>query len=118
MFKFEKLEVWHEAIKFSDLVYRMTQSFPVDERYGLTQQMRCSAISIAANLAEGSSRGSSADFARFVEIAYGSLMETVSHAAIAQRQGFLAEQQYRDLYEQAESIGRMTTNLRKTLKTT
>ncbi|MDP1797499.1 MAG: four helix bundle protein [Planctomycetaceae bacterium] len=97
MFKFEKLDVWNDSIQFSDSVYRLARSFPSDERFGLTQQMRRSAVSIAANIAEGSSRSSSTDFARFVEIAYGSLMETVSHAAIAQRQNFLLEEDYRDL---------------------
>ncbi len=116
MFKFEKLDVWHAAIEFSDIVYRLTRSFPTDERFGLTQQMRRAAVSIAANLAEGSSRNSSNDFARFVEIANGSLMETISHAAIAHRQQFLIENDFRLLYDKAESIGRMMTNLRKTLK--
>ncbi len=116
MFKFEKLDVWNDSIQFSDSAYRLTRSFPSDERFGLTQQMRRSAVSIAANIAEGSSRSSSTDFARFVEIAYGSLMETVSQAAIAQRQNFLLEEDYRDLYDHAEKLGRMLTGLRKTLK--
>ncbi len=116
MFKFEKLDVWHEAIDFSDRIYRLTRSFPADERFGLTQQMRRSAVSIAANIAEGSSRSSSTDFARFVEIAYGSLMETVSHAAIAKRQTFLPDADYQELYDQAEKLGRMLTGLKKSLK--
>lgn len=116
MFKFEKLDVWQEAIKFSDLIYVLTRSFPVDERFGLTQQMRRAAASIAANVAEGSSRSSSTDFARFVEIAYRSLMETISHAAIAQRQSMLSDVDYQQLYDQADRLGRMLTGLRRSLK--
>jgi|GEM_PF-5874452 len=81
MFKFEKLDVWQEAINFSDEIYRCTSTFPDAERYGLVNQLRRSSVSIAANVAEGSGRSSSTDFARFVEIAYGSLMESVSHLA-------------------------------------
>ena len=83
MFGFEKLEVWQEGIVFADEVYRATRDFPGDERFGLTSQLRRSAVSVAANIAEGSGRGSRKDFTRFVEIAFGSLMETVSHLAIA-----------------------------------
>jgi four helix bundle protein len=90
MFHFEKLEVWQKAIEFADLVYSGTRSFPSDERFGLTNQMRrAAAVSISSNLAEGSSRHSKADFARFVEISTGSLFEVVSQAVIAKRQGFL-----------------------------
>jgi four helix bundle protein len=116
MFKFEKLDVWREAIEFSDMVYRLTTKFPPDERFGLTQQLRRAAVSVAANIAEGSSRSSSWDFARFVEIAYGSLMESVSHAAIASRQQLLSEPEFRSLYDHAERIARMLSGLRQTLR--
>lgn len=116
MFKFEKLDVWQEAIGYSDAIYRATATFPADERFGLTQQLRRSAVSIAANIAEGSSRSSSTDFARFVEIAYGSLMETVSHLAIAHRQGLVSDQTYKSLYDHAEKIGRMLSSFRQTLR--
>src|SRR3954467_137693 len=72
MFNFEKLEVWQKAIDFADLVYVDTRSFPNDERFGLTNQMRRAAVSISSNIAEGCSRGSKADFRRFIEIATGS----------------------------------------------
>jgi hypothetical protein len=68
MFNFEKLEVWREAINFADSVYTITRTFPETERFGLTNQMRRAAVSISSNLAEGSSRSSRPDFARFVEI--------------------------------------------------
>jgi len=71
MFNLEKLDVWQEAIQFADLVYQVTGDFPSEERLGLTNQMRRAAVSICSNLAEGSSRVSRIDFARFVEIATG-----------------------------------------------
>jgi four helix bundle protein len=87
MFKFEKLDVWQKAIDFADLVYSKTKSFPVDERFGITNQMRRAAVSISSNIAEGSARISDGDFARFVEIPAGSLFEVVSEATVAKRQG-------------------------------
>ncbi len=69
MFKFEKLKVWQKAVQFADMVYDITKIFPVDERFGLTNQLRRSAVSISSNLAEDSSCSSETDFARFIEIA-------------------------------------------------
>ena len=85
MFNFEKLDVWQEAIQFADLVYELTSNFPDEERFGLTNQMRRAAVSVSSNIAEGSSRISRTDFARFVEIATGSLFEVVSQTTIALR---------------------------------
>jgi four helix bundle protein len=113
MFNFEKLEVWQKAIGFADLVYTDTRSFPSEERFGLTNQMRRAAVSISSNLAEGSSRHSKTDFARFVEISTGSLFEVVSQSFIAKRQGFLSEEQFVDLYRAAEEQSRMQSGLRK-----
>jgi four helix bundle protein len=115
LFNFEKLETWQRAIEFADLVYRLTREFPSDERFGLTNQMRRAAVSVASNLAEGSSRGSRPDFARFTEIATGSVFEVVSQATIAQRQGFLSEAQFRQLYAAAEEQGKMLSGLRRSL---
>lgn len=115
MFNFEKLDVWHRAISFADSVYATTRHFPSDERFGLTNQMRRAAISISSNIAEGTSRVSKADFARFIEIATGSLFEVVSQSFIAKGQGFLTEEQFRGLYISAEEQGRMLSGLRKSL---
>ena len=115
MFKFEKLDVWQKAIDFADLVYSKTKSFPSDERFGLTNQMRRAAVSISSNIAEGSSRISDTDFARFVEIATGSLFEVVSEATVAKRQGFLSDQNFTVIDKAAEEQGRMLSGLRRTL---
>jgi four helix bundle protein len=115
MFNFEKLEVWQKAITLADVIYNDTRSFPADERFGLTNQMRRSVISVPSNIAEASSRSSKNDFARFVEIATGSVFELVSQAFIAQRQAFLAEESFRAIYVDAEEIGRMLSGLRNSL---
>lgn len=115
MFPFEKLETWQKAIGFADLVYALTRNFPAEERFGLTNQMRRAAVSISSNIAEGSSRFSRDDNARFVEIATGSLFEVVSQATIGFRQGFLAEPDYKKLYSAAEEQGRLLSGLRRSL---
>jgi four helix bundle protein len=115
MFNFEKLEVWPKAIHFADLVYRHTRAFPPDERFGLTNQMRRAAVSISSNIAEGTSRASKVDFARFVEIGTGSVFEVVSQSFIARNQGFLTEEQFGELYAAAEEQGRMLSGLRRSL---
>ena len=115
MFNFEKLDVWQKAIDFADLVYNHTRLFPPDERFGLTNQMRRAAVSISSNIAEGTSRMSQTDFARFIEIATGSVFEVVSQSFIGRRLGFLTEEGFRALYSTAEEIGRMLSRLRKSL---
>jgi four helix bundle protein len=118
MFNFEKLEVWQKAIVFADLIYTETQAFPTEERFGLTNQLRRAAVSISSNIAEGSSRSSKNDFARFAEIAAGSLFEAVSQAFVTRRQGFLSEDQFRKIYTGAEELSRMLSGLRKSLLST
>ena len=115
MFNFEKLEVWREAIDFADFVYSITRAFPAEERFGLTNQMRRAAVSISSNVAEGSSRSSRPDFARFVEIAAGSVFEVVSQAVISKRQGFMADPDYARLYAACEKQSRMLSGLRRSL---
>src|SRR5437016_6378435 len=117
MFNFEKLDVWQEAIQFADLVYELTGDFPGEERFGLTNQMRRAAVSISSNLAEGSSRVSRADFARFVEIAPASLLEVVSQTIIGKRQGFISESNYAAVYAAAVKQSKMRSGLRKSLRT-
>jgi four helix bundle protein len=115
VFGFERLDVWKKSIDFADLVYRLTRAFPKDERFGLTSQMRRAAVSVSANIAEGSARFSKADFAHFLEIAAGSVFEVVSQSFISRRQGFLAEADFSTLYAAAEEQGRMLSGLRKSI---
>jgi four helix bundle protein len=114
VFKFEKLIVWQKALSFADLVYRETRVFPTEERFGLTNQIRRAATSIASNIAEGSARPDP-DFVRFLGYATGSLYEVVTQATIAHRQGFLPEEAFTKLYSDADEISRMLSGLRESL---
>lgn len=115
MFNFEKLDVWQKSLDFADAIYMATQRFPEEELFGLTNQMRRAAISVSSNIAEGSSRSSHADFARFTEIATGSLFETVSQCIIAKRRNLLSDEDFNALYHAAERIGKMLSGLRNSL---
>jgi len=115
MFSFEKLDVWSKSVDLADVVYRLTKDFPDYERFGLPNQMRRAAVSVSSNIAEGSSRESRKDFARFIQLAFGSLMEIVSQLHIAQRQGFIAKDEANKLYAQAKEISKMLSGLKRSL---
>lgn len=114
-FNFERLDAWRKAIDFSDTVYRLTRAFPEEERFGLASQMRRAAVSVGSNLAEGSSRSSRTDFARFIEIATGSVFEVVAQAEIARRQGFLSDTSVTELRGYAAELTKILSGLRRSL---
>lgn len=112
MFNFEKLDVWKKGLDLTDCIYAATRGFPGDERFGLVTQMRRAAVSVPSNIAEGSSRSSRVDNARFVEIATGSVFELVTQAFIAHRQGFLGDEDFRRIYAMSGDESRMLSGLR------
>ncbi|MBI5770715.1 MAG: four helix bundle protein [Verrucomicrobia bacterium] len=114
MFNFEKLEVWHKSIAYAGHTYRVTRSFPKEEQFGLTNQIRRAANSVSSNIAEGSARPP-ADYCRFLGYAAGSLFEVVTQATIARNEGFLNPENYAQLYADAEEISRMLSGLRRLL---
>jgi four helix bundle protein len=118
MFGFERLEVWHRAVDYAGTIYDVTRTFPEDERFGLTNQLRRSSVSISSNIAEGSSRSSRVDFNRFIEIAYGSLSESVSELRIAQKQKFVSNTAFERTYKEAEELAKMLSGLRRIIKPT
>ena len=108
---FRELKVWQKAHETVLAVYRATADFPADERYGLTSQVRRSAASVAANLAEGRCRPSDRDFGRFVGIALGSASETEYYLLLARDLGLFDEAHYVQLAEQIQEVKRMLSSL-------
>src|SRR3954471_7838228 len=90
----EKLEAWNQAINFVVDVYKSTESFPKEEKFGLTSQIRRAAVSIPANIAEGAGRKSSKEFAHFLSNAQGSASEVETELLISHRIGFIREGDY------------------------
>jgi four helix bundle protein len=113
---FRQLEVWRKARDLVTELYKETANFPASEQYGLTNQLRRAAVSITANIAEGSGRGSDQDFARFLEIAMGSVAETRSHLLLSQELGFLKAEISEYLCFKAVEVGRMLDGLIEALR--
>lgn len=112
----EKLDVWIKAVEFVIKVYTATKTFPADERYGLTSQIRRAAVSIPANIAEGAARKTSKEFLQFLSIAQGSSSEVETELLIAFKLGFLSQVNYDDLRHEIESIVRMLVGLSNHLR--
>lgn len=82
-FSFEKLNIWQKSRQLLVVIYKLTKSFPDEERFGLISQMRRSSVSVSLNIAEGSGRHSAKDKARFTEIAYSSLLELLNQLILS-----------------------------------
>ena len=102
---YRDLQVWQRAVDFSVMTYQITNSFPQSEIYGLTNQMRRAAVSIASNIAEGHGR-SDPEFARFLTISRGSLAELETQLEIARRIGCLSSDSFTQLDNEANVLGR------------
>ena len=111
-FGFEKLKVWQEAKDFSVSLYKVTSSFPSEEKFGLTSQMRRAGVSVSSNIAEGASRVSPKDQAHFYHLAYSSLMEVLSQLIIAKELGFLNDQVTADVKKEISKISFKLNSLR------
>ena len=109
-----ELLAWQEAIKLAMLVYEETARFPREELFGLTAQLRKSAVSIPSNIAEGAARNSTKELVQFLGYASGSRAETDSQLEIATRLGFVREGS--EVFRQVERVGRLITALRKSLQ--
>lgn len=113
---FRKLAAWQLAHKLTLATYKVTKDFPERELYGLTSQVRRSAVSIAANIAEGCCRSGDAEFARFLHVALGSASELEYHLLLARDLGFLSPAGYRQLNDNAVRVKQMLTRLIRKLK--
>ena len=116
MHQFKELLIWQKSRLFCSEVYAVTASFPNDEKFGLTNQLRRASVSIPSNIAEGSSRNSNKDFARFLEIAIGSGYEIESQILIATDLNFLNQNQSENLIFQLNEIIKMISKFRSTLR--
>src|SRR2546428_11581846 len=112
---FRKLQVWQKSHQLTLALYRVTRSFPRDEIYGLTAQIRRASSSIPANLAEGCGRNGDAELARFCNIAGGSASELEYHLLLARDLNLLNAPDYTALANQTTEVKRMITGLQQKL---
>lgn len=113
-FSFEKLLVWQDAKELSKEIYKLSKDFPTEEKFGMTQQIRRAAMSVCANIAEGSTRSSAKDQAHFTTIAFGSLIETLNHLIIAFELSLVKEEEYLRIRNSIELLSVKLSNLKKT----
>ena len=103
-FRFEKLEVWQQARRFSVAIYKVSGGFPAEEKYSLTDQIRRAAVSVALNIAEGSDKKSDKEFARYLRLAIGSIEEVVTGLYIALDLKYLTREEFDPLYNEANLL--------------
>lgn len=112
---YRDLIAWQKSIDLVETIYRISQRFPSDEKFGLTSQLRRAAVSIPSNVAEGQSRGTPRDFNKFLDIANGSLAEMETQLIIAGRLNYLPSEELEDVLSKAAEIGRLINGLQKSL---
>ncbi len=108
---YRDLIVWQKAMTFVSEVYKQTKGFPKEEVYGLTSQVRRSAVSVPSNMAEGYGRKSTQDYLRFLQIAMGSLYETQTQLEIAVNIEYLNRNKFEELFDLSREIERMLSSL-------
>ena len=111
MADFRRIAAWQKADDLAVVVYQATRTFPDEERFGLTSQLRRAVVSVPANIAEGAGRQTLKDFRQFLYIARGSLNEVEYYIHLAQRLGYLPNQQADRLEQERQEVGRVLNGL-------
>jgi len=115
IFGFENLAAYQRALDLVDSVYEILKTFPSEERFALCDQLRRAVVSVPSNIAEGLGRISRKEQVHFIEISYGSLMETYCQITIAKRRDYISEEVYVSLVKDIENVARPLSGLRKSL---
>lgn len=115
MFVFHKLRVWQAAKDITLEIYKVTKNFPEEEKYGLISQLHRASVSIASNIAEGSTRSSTKEQSYFYQMAYGSLMEVACQLEISKDLGFMKDVELNILFEKIEILAKQLSSLRNSI---
>lgn len=110
-----ELKVWQKSVELVDNTYNLIENFPQKELYALSNQLRKAIVSVASNIAEGSARRSDKEFVRFLNIAYGSLMEADTQIYIAAKRNYISEEDTARITISLNEVGRMINGLRNYL---
>ncbi|MDX6530315.1 MAG: hypothetical protein QOH41_2605 [Blastocatellia bacterium] len=112
----EKLDVWNQAVDLAVAVYKATEGFPRDERFGLTSQVRRAAVSVPANIAEGAARICPKEFAHFLSNVQGSASEVETELLTAHRLDYLSKGSFVELSTALDNVGKMMNGLSRHLR--
>ena len=115
MHNFRELKVWTMGIEISKLIFQLTRSFPVEERYSLISQLTRSAISIPSNIAEGCGRKSNKEFNQFLSISLGSAFELETQIILANEFGYMQQLDFQNIILQINELQKMIGGLQKSL---
>ena len=113
---YRDLRVWQDAMTLAELCYRLTRDFPREELFGMVSQIRRSAASIAANIAEGHGREQTRSFIQFLRMAQGSLKELETHLLLSQRVQLASSSSLAPLFSQCNELGGMLRSLIRSLQ--
>ena len=113
---FRDLKVWDKSMKLVTKVYEKSKVFPSEETYGLTSQIKKSAISIPSNIAEGYGRDGKKDYLKFLNISISSLFELQTQIEIANNLNFLSQKEFDEIYEETKEIERMLSSFIRKIK--
>jgi len=113
---FRDLRVWQASMDLAEEVYKLTQSFPKQEIYGLSSQIQRAAVSIPSNIAEGSARHSTKELLHFLSVALGSLFEPETQLLLAGRLSYIKKENLETVLSSIEGISRMIRGLQNSLK--
>ena len=115
MHNFKELIVWQKSRNLVKDVYKLTQKFPAEERFGLTQQIRRASVSIPSNIAEGSGRGTNNDFLHFIDMANGSAFEVETQLYLALDLEYISQSEFEEVTTKLLDIERLVYNFKKSL---
>ncbi len=113
MHNYKQLEVWNKGIELASAIYRVTKSFPKEEKFGIISQMRRCSVSISSNRAEGAGRNSDKEFRQFLNISFGSCSELETQLIISQNLEYLTKGEFEEITAELTEIQRMLFTLIK-----
>jgi four helix bundle protein len=116
--RFTDLKVWQRSHRLVLRVYKLSEAFPTNERFGVTAQLRRAILSVPTNIAEGSKRLGRHDYARFLNFAEGSLAETEYLLMVSRDLGFISAEKAKPLLDEATEVARMLNRLREAVEST
>ena len=115
MHNYNNLQIWHQAMDLVEEIYKLTASFPIEEKFSLVSQMTRAAVSIPSNIAEGAGRNSDKDFAHFISIAIGSLYELNTQIVLSERLGYINQSQSQELQKKLDNLQRKSVSFKSKL---
>ncbi len=116
MHRFEELKIWQKAMDITENCYRASENFPKEEKYGLTSQLRRSAVSIPSNISEGAGRNTNGEFRQFLGIANGSSFELLTQLYLSKRLNLITEENVRPIINEVLEVTKMNYSLQNSLK--